>query len=145
MINFYLTKGYTLEWIEHRIKAIINRKKLTQVWHDNGINNNIEYAILTNVIYKEWSGMTESEYKNFKGIRKENLRDNMTDIEVILTDLSEIATRKLVKEMRPSNLEENKQVSKLGGKVAKENLKNKLNKSIISRDNNLNHKYNKLE
>ena len=70
MINFYLTKGYTLEWIEHRIKAIINKKKLTQVWHDNGINENVEYAILTNVIYKEWSGMTASEYKNYKGIRK---------------------------------------------------------------------------
>ena len=145
MINFYLTKGYTLEWIEHRIKAIINRKKLTQVWQDSGINENVEFAMLTNEIYKEWSGMTASEYKNFKGIRKENLRDNMTDIEVILTDLGETATRELVKEKKPGNLEENRKVSKLGGevaKVAKENLENKLNKSVISKNNNLNYTYN---
>lgn len=145
MINFYLAKGYTLEWIEHRIKAIINRKKLTKVWEDTGIQDNVEFAILTNDIYKEWSGMTASEYKNFKGIRKENLRDNMTDIEVILTDLGETATRELVKEKKPNTLEENRKVSKLGGevaKVAKENLENKLNKPIISKDNNLNYKYN---
>ena len=108
MINFYLAKGYTLEWIEHRIKAIINRKKLTQVWEDTGIKDNVEFAILTNDIYKEWSGMTASEYKTFKGIRKENLRDNMTDIEVILTDLGETATRELVKEKKPNTFEEKK-------------------------------------
>ena len=149
MINFYLAKGYTLEWIEHRIKVIINRKKLIKTWHDSGIKDNVEFAILTNDIYKEWLGMTASEYKNFKGIRKENLRDNMTDIEFILTDLGETATREFVKEKKLSNLEENRKVSKIGGevaKVAKENLENKLNKSIISKNNNLNYKYdNKLE
>jgi len=84
MIDYYLKKGYTLEWIEARIKTIIDRKKLTKIWDESGIENNLEYAILTNEIYKEWSGMTASEYKSYKKIRKENLRDNMTDIEVAL-------------------------------------------------------------
>ena len=148
MINFYLAKGYPLEWIEHRIKAIINRKKLTKVWEDTGIKDNVEFAILTNDIYKEWSGMTASEYKTFKGIRKENLRDNMTDIEVILTDLGETATRELVKKKKPNTFEENRKVSKLGGevaKVARENLESKLNKSIISENNNLGYKYDNKE
>ena len=92
MIDFYLKKGYTLEWIETRIKAIIDRKELTKVWKDNDIKEGKEYAILTNEIYKEWSGMTAQEYKTYKGIRKENLRDNMSRIEVILTDLGEAAT-----------------------------------------------------
>ena len=78
MVDFYIEKGYTLEWIEARIKAIIERKKLTDTWKDNGVKEGVEYAILTNDIYKEWSGMTAQEYKTFKGIRKENLRDNMT-------------------------------------------------------------------
>ena len=119
MINFYLAKGYTLEWIEQRIKAIINRKRLTKTWQDNGITKNVEYAILTNQIYKEWSGMTASEYKKYKGIRKENLRDNMTDIETVLTDLGEIATREIIKERNPYGLEENKKIAKLGGHAAK--------------------------
>ena len=138
-----------MEWIEHRIKANINRKKLTKVWEDTGIKDNVEFAILTNDIYKEWSGMTTSEYKTFKGIRKENLRDNMTDIEVILTDLGEVATRELVKEKKSSDLEENRKISRLGGevaKVAKNDLENKLNKSVISTSNKLKYKYdNKLD
>ena len=108
MIDIYLKKGYTLEWIEARIKAVIDRKKLTKVWQDNGIKEGNEYAILTNEIYKEWSGMTASEYKSYKGIRKENLRDNMSRLEVILTDLGEAATEELVKEHKPKGLEENK-------------------------------------
>jgi len=80
MIDYYLKKGYSLEWIESRIKKIINRKKLTKTWSESGITEEYEYALLTNEIYKEWSGMTTSEYKKYKGIRKENLRDNMTDI-----------------------------------------------------------------
>ena len=119
MIDFYLKKGYTLEWIEARIKAIIDRKKLTKVWQNNGIKEGKEYAILTNEIYKEWSGMTASEYKSHKGIRKENLRDNMSDIEVVLTDLGEVATRELAKKHKPKGLEENKKIAKLGGHAAK--------------------------
>ena len=140
MIDYYLTKGYTLEWIESRIKAIINRKKLTNIWKENGISENYEYSILTNEIYKTWSGMKASEYKKFKGLRKESLRDNMTDIEVVLTDLGEVATRELVKEYKPSNFEDNKKIASLGGgvaKVARTELENKLNKSVISNENSL--------
>ena len=144
MVDFYLKKGYSLEWIEARIKAIINRKKLTSTWNENGIKDNVEYAILTNDIYKEWSGMSASEYKSFKNIRKENLRDNMTDIEVILTDLGEVATRELVKEHKPYGLEENKKVAKIGGhvaKVARDNLEKELGKTILSSNNQLSYKY----
>ena len=144
MIDYYLKKGYTLEWIESRIKAIINRKKLTKSWNDTGISKDYEYAILTNEIYQSWSGMKANEYKEFKGIRKENLRDNMTDIEVILTDLGEIATRELVKEHKPSGLNENKKYAKMGGevsKVARDNIENKLGHTILSNQNNLNYKY----
>ena len=101
MVDFYLAKGYTLEWIEQRIKAIINRKKLTNTWKQCGITKDYEYAILTNEIYKSWSGMKASEYKDLKGIRKESLRDNMTDFEVILTDLGEATTRAFAKENKP--------------------------------------------
>ena len=95
MIEYYLKKGYDLEWIEARIKAIVGRKKLTNTWKDHGVKEEYEYGILTNEIYKEWSGMTAKEYKEYKRIRKESLRDNMTDIEIVLTDLGEIATREL--------------------------------------------------
>jgi prophage antirepressor-like protein len=144
MIDYYLRKGYTLEWIEARIKAIIDRKKLTNVWRDNGIQSNSEYAILTNEIYKEWSGMTAGEYKVYKGIRKENLRDNMTDIEVVLTDLGEIATRELTKKHQPRGLKDNKKIAKMGGnvaKVARDDFENKLGELVISKENYLNYKY----
>ena len=119
MIDYYLAKGYTLEWIEVRVKAILDRKKLTNAWKDTGINDNVDYAILTNEIYKEWSGMTAQQYKSYKNIRKENLRDNMTDIEVALTDLGEIATRELVKKHRPVGLNANKEIAKMGGHASK--------------------------
>ncbi len=144
MIDFYLKKGYTLEWIEARIKAIIDRKKLTKVWNDSGIHDGKEYAILTNEIYKEWSGMSAQDYKKFKNIRKENLRDNMSDVEVILTDLGEVVTRELTKEYKPVGLEENKKIAQLGGntaKVAREDIEQKLNKSVITSSNNLNYNY----
>lgn len=144
MINFYLAKGYTLEWIEQRIKAIINRKRLTKTWQDNGITETTEYAIFTNQIYKQWAGMTASEYKKYKGIRKENLRDNMTDIEVVLTDLGEIATREIAKEEHPHGFFENMKVAKRGGSVAKgakDLYEKETKKSAISKDNLLGHKY----
>ena len=148
MIDFYLKKGYTLEWIEARIKAIINRKKLTKVWHDGGIKNNAEYAILTNAIYKEWSGMTAQDYKVYKGIRKENLRDNMTDIEVALTNIGEIAARDIAKEEHPSGLSENIKVAKRGGTVAKsarDSYEKETKRPAISKENNLNYKYINIE
>jgi hypothetical protein len=144
MIDFYLKKGYALEWIESRIKAIIDRKKLTKVWHDGGVKDGNEYAILTNAIYKEWSGMTAQDYKAYKGIRKENLRDNMTDIEVALTNIGEIATRDIAKEERPNGLGENIKVAKRGGsvaKVARDAYEKETKKSAISNNNTLNYKY----
>ena len=145
-INYYRSRGYTEEWIEARLKGIgiLDRNKLTEVWKENGIRENYEYAILTNEIYKSWSLMKASEYKAYKGIRKESLRDNMTDIEVALTDLGEIATRELAKEHRPYGLEENKKVAQAGGevaKVARDNLENKLGKRVISNENMLNYEY----
>ena len=144
MIDYYLRKGYNLEWIEARIKVIIDRKKLTNAWQDGGIKSNSEYAILTNEIYKEWSGMTAGEYKAYKNIRKENLRDNMTDIEVALTDLGEVATRELTKKHKPHGLKENKRVAKMGGeaaKVARASIEKNLGKSVISSENKLDYEY----
>lgn len=144
MIDIYLKKGYTLEWIEARIKAVIDRKKLTKVWQDNGIKEGKEYGILTNEIYKEWSGMTASEYKSYKGIRKENLRYNMSRLEVILTDLGEAATEELAKEHKPKGLEANKKIAKLGGhaaKSARDDLEKNLGRTVITSNNNLNYRY----
>ena len=93
-IDLYRKKGYDEEWIIRRIKGIQDRKKLTDVWNENGVTKEIEYAILTNEIYKEWSGMNAGEYKE---LRKESLRDNMSDLEVVLADIGEITTRELAK------------------------------------------------
>ena len=122
----------------------MNRNKLTDVWKDNGIHNDFEYGILTNEIYQAWSGMKASEYKEFKGIRKESLRDNMTDIEVALTNLGEVATRELTKEYKPYGLEQNKKIAKMGGhtaKVARDDLEKNLGKTVITSQNNLNYQY----
>ena len=143
-IDYYRKRGYTDKWIESRLKGILNRNKLTDVWKECGISSGVEYGILANEIYKEWSGMKASEYKDFKRLRKESLRDNMTDIEVALTDLGEIATRELAKEHRPYGLEENKKIVKMGGntaKVARDDLERKLGKSVVSNENLLNYKY----
>ena len=143
-INYYRKRGYSDRWIESRLKGILSRNKLTDVWKDGGITENKEYAILTNEIYKEWSGMKASEYKAFKGIRKESLRDNMTDVEVLLTDLGETAARELAKEYKPYGLNQNKEIAKRGGRIAKNtraNLENELCKSVISNQNNLSYQY----
>ena len=143
-IDYYRKRGYDDKWIENRIKATLDRNKLTDVWKDGGITEDFEYDILTNEIYKEWSGMTAREYKSFKGIRKENLRDNMSDVEVALTNLGEIATRELAKEHKPFGLEQNKKIAKMGGnsaKVAKDDLEKKLGKKVITSNNKLNYKY----
>ena len=143
-IDYYRKKGYDDAWIEARIKGMINRKKLTDAWKDAGVTEGYEYVQLTNEIYKEWSGMTAKEYKDFKSLRKESLRDNMSDLEVALTDLGEIATRELVKTHKPHGLKENKEMAKAGGnvaKVAKDNLEEKLGKPVITKQNNLAYKY----
>lgn len=144
MIDFYLKKGYTLEWIEARIKAIVNRKKLVKVWYEHGVKKNIEYAMLTNEVYRSWSGMKANEYKAYKGLRKESLRDNMTDIEIALTDLGEIAARDIAKNEHPQGLSENMKVAKRGGRVAKgarDLYEEETKKSAISNEKYLNYKY----
>jgi len=147
-VNYYRNRGYSDKWIEARLKGILTRNKLTDVWKENGIEKDYEYAILTNEIYKSWSGMKASEYKQYKNIRKESLRDNMTDIEVALTDLGEIATRELAKEHRPYGLEQNKNVAKMGGhaaKVAREDLEKNLGRTVISHENALDYQYEKIK
>ena len=143
-INYYRKRGYSDNWIEARLKGILNRNKLTDIWQEGGISKDYEYGILTNEIYKEWSGMKASEYKEFKGLHKESLRDNMSDIEVVLTDLGEIATRELAKEHRPFGLEQNKEIAKRGGKIAKitkDSLEKELGRNVVTKNNNLNYKY----
>ena len=150
-VDYYRSRGYDDNWIKARMTGVVDRRKLTDVWKENGITKNIEYAVLTNEIYQAWSGMKASEYKEFKGIRKESLRDNMTDIEVVLTDLGEIATRELAKKHRPYGLEENKKVANMGGhaaKVARDDIEKNLGETVVTRKNALNYKYidlNKLD
>ena len=143
-IDLYRAKGFNEKWIDERIKCIQNRKELTEVWKDGGISESQEYAILTNEIYKEWSGMIAKEYKEFKGLKKENLRDNMSRMEELLTDLGEETTKELAKEYKPIGLDANKKIAKMGGntaKVARDDIENKLKKSVITSENNLNYRY----
>ena len=143
-IDYYRKKGYSDCWIEVRLKGILNRKKLTDVWKENGITENYEYAMLTNQIYKTWSGMKANEYKEFKGIRKESLRDNMSDVEVILTDLGEVTTRAIAKKEHPQGLKENLKVAKRGGNVSKialETYELETGESVITSENVIDGRY----
>ena len=143
-IDTYRAKGYDEAWIAKRIKGIQERKKLTDIWKDGGIESNLEYAMLTNEIYKSWSGFTAKQYKQYKGLRKESLRDNMTDIEIALADLGEIAARDIAKAERPQGLSENMKVAKRGGKVASDARKSyekETKMSAISKQNSLNYQY----
>jgi hypothetical protein len=143
-IDTYRTKGYDEDWIQKRIKSMHDRKQLTDVWQDGNIKEGKEFAILTNEIYKSWSGMSAKEYKEYKGLRKESLRDNMSDIEVILSDLGELATREIAKKYKPNGLKENIEVAREGGSVAKNtriDLESKIGESVITKNNALNYKY----
>lgn len=143
-VNYYRNKGYNDEWIKKRILGIIDRFKLTDIWKDGGISKPVEYVLLTNEIYKSWSGMKANEYKAYKGIRKESLRDNMTDIELALTNIGEIAARDIAKSERPQGLSENIKVAKRGGNVAnaaRVSYEKETKKLAISKDNSLNYKY----
>ena len=144
IINYYRKKGYNDEWIKKRLTGMVDRFKLTDVWKDGGIEKPAHYAILTNEIYKSWSGMKASEYKAYKGIRKESLRDNMTDIEVLLTDLGEIATRDIAKSLHPQGFKENMEIARKGGQVAddaRKSYEKATNKSAISNKNSLDYQY----
>ena len=143
-VTYYRNKGYTDEWIKQRITGIVDRFKLTDIWKNGGIEKPIEYALLTNEIYRTWSGMKASEYKAYKGIRKESLRDNMTDIEVLLTALGEIATRDIAKSENPQDFKENLKVARKGGQVANDaraSYEKATNKSAVSSENALNYQY----
>ena len=133
--SYYRQKGYSEEWIKERMNAIEARKALTDEWRAHGIEENIEFAILTNDMTKAWSGRTVREYKELKGLYKENLRDNMTDIELALNSLAEVATRALTKRHNPQGLEENRKIAKSGGSVSKTarlEIERKLGESVIS-------------
>ncbi len=117
-LETYLKKGYSREWINQRLQAIQVRKELTDEWDDRGIQKGIEYAILTDEISKAWSGMTTRQYKNLKGLKKENLRDNMSTLELVLNMLAEATTTELAKAHDAQGLPENQQIAKRGGKVA---------------------------
>lgn len=143
-IDLYRKKGFDEKWIVKRIQSIQDRKELTDVWMENGITEGKEFAILTNEIYKTWSGMTAKEYKEYKGLRKESLRDNMDNIEVSLTDISEEVTKRLANKTKPKGLKENLKVARAGGQVAKntrDEIENLLGESVVTNQNNLNYKY----
>ena len=151
-VEYYRRKGYSDEWIKTRLSGIVDRFKLTDIWKSGGIEKPVECALLTNEIYKNWSGMKASEYKQYKGIRKESLRDNMTDIEIALTNIGEIAARDITRVEKPHGLKENMNVAARGGGVAKaaRNSYEKETKiSAVSKENALNYKYiddkNKIE
>src|SRR5574344_434696 len=112
-IDLYRVKGYDEAWIAKRLKSTQDRKQLTDVWKENGVKSNVEYATLTNEIYKTWAGFTAKEYKQYKGLRKESLRDNMDNIEIILTDLSEETAKRLAEKHKPKGLEQKKKVAKM--------------------------------
>ena len=116
--DFYRAKGYTEGWISQRLQTIEMRKKLTDEWKARGVNEDVEYAILTDEMTKAWSGLSVKEYKELKGLKKENLRDNMTDIELVLNMLAEVTTTSLSKREQPGTFAENRAVAKRGGKFA---------------------------
>lgn len=143
-VDIYRAKGYDEKWIAKRLKGIQDRKQLTDVWQEGGITDGKEYAILTNEIYKEWSGMTAKEYKEYKGLRKESLRDNMDNLELILTDLSEETAKRLAEKHKPQGLDQNKEVARMGGhaaKVAREDIEKNLGESVVTKQNRLNYEY----
>lgn len=137
-LETYLQKGYSREWINQRLQAIQVRKELTDTWQAHGVSEGKEYAILTNEISKAWSGMTTREYKDFKGLKKQNLRDNMSTTELILNMLAETATKDIANTSNPQGFEENKRVAKRGGnvaKIAKETLEQETGQSVITSKN----------
>ena len=134
----YARKGYSREWINQRLQAIQVRKELTDTWQDHGVKAGNEYAILTNEISKVWSGMTTREYKDFKGLKKENLRDNMSTTELILNMLAETATKDIAEATNPQGLDENKQVAQDGGSIAgdaRKSIEARTGKPVITSKN----------
>ena len=137
-LESYARKGYSREWINQRLQAIQVRKELTDTWQDHGVKAGNEYAILTNEISKAWSGMTTREYKDFKGLKTENLRDNMSTTELILNMLAETATKDIAEATNPQGLDENKQVAQDGGSIAgdaRKSIEARTGKPVITSKN----------
>ncbi len=137
-LETYMKKGYSREWINQRLQAIQVRKELVDTWQDHGISDSREYAILTNEISKAWSGMTTKEYKTFKGLKKENLRDNMSTLELVLNMLAEATTTEFTKVENPQGLIENQAIAKRGGNVAgnaRKEIEQQTGKSVITKQN----------
>ena len=134
----YLAKGYSKEWINQRLKSIEVRKELTDEWAERGMKQGLEYAILTNELTQAWSGKSVKDYKEFKGLKKENLRDNMSNLELVLNMLAEASTTEISKEQKPEGLAENKDVAHKGGTAAQKarlEIEKQTGKSIVSNDN----------
>ena len=134
----YLKKGYTREWINQRLQAIQVRKELTDEWDARGVQKGVEYAILTDEISRAWSGMSTRQYKNLKGLKKENLRDNMTTLELVLNMLAEATTTQFSKDRKPTTFQENLEVAKAGGQVAgrtRKDIESQSNTPVISPKN----------
>ena len=137
-LETYAKKGYTREWINQRLQAIQVRKELTDEWEQHGVKKGVEYAILTDEITKAWSGMTTRAYKNHKGLKKENLRDNMTTTEIILNMLAETAAKNISQTENPTTFEENQSVARRGGRIAgnaRKELEAEIGHSVISNKN----------
>ena len=140
-IQTYRNKGYSNEWITQRLRSIEIRKDLTHEWHKSGIKEGIEYAILTDDISKAWSGMSTREYKDYKNLRKESLRDNMTNTELVLNMLAEVSTTEISRNEKPQGLDKSRNVAKRGGSIAgnaRKDLEKQLGKKVISKSNSKN-------
>ncbi|OFX20154.1 MAG: antirepressor [Bacteroidetes bacterium GWA2_31_9] len=138
LMETYLKKGYSKEWINQRLKSIEIRKELTDEWENRGVQKGLEFAILTDEITKAWSGFSTKQYKSYKNLKKESLRDNMTNIELVLNMLAEASTSEISKDKKPKTFLENKKVAKKGGNVAKAartQLENTTGKKVISSQN----------
>ena len=137
-LETYLKKGYTREWINQRLQAIQVRKELTDEWDARGVQKGVEYAILTDEISRAWSGMSTRQYKNLKGLKKENLRDNVTTLELVLNMLAEATTTQFSKDRKPTTFQENLEVAKAGGQVAgrtRKDIESQSNTPVISPKN----------
>ena len=131
----YLKKGYSKEWINQRLKSIEVRKELTDQWHEHGVKEGLEYAILTDEITQAWADKSVKDYKKFKGLKKQNLRDNMTNLELVLNMLAEASTTEISKKKKPATFSQNKAVAKQGGHVAgtaRKEIESQTGESIVS-------------
>ena len=148
LMETYLKKGYSKEWVNQRLKSIEVRKDLTDEWDKRGVRKGQEYAILTDEITKAWSGFSVKQYKNHKGLKKENLRDNMSNLELVLNMLAEATTTEISKEKKPKNFVENKKIAKQGGTIAgntRKQIEEKTGKKVVNKLNAADYLNNKKE